>query len=593
MKKFLSLLVLFIIAYNFSFGIIIGDFKQTKYRWRNNDGNEATATWKANVNTAISLTNAQDTLRLRTEYYGNGMQGNINAGISYSKNNGATWTKITTADTNDFKFVSSTLVSHNTTTTNQFGTSTGGSYSAGIVVSQDTPIYNITVNSGSRTEMEWVIVPTLFVENNKTYLFEHQGVSVAGVRAQLTTNFACTNPSATFPTAFERCDSGQLTLSPTSITPGATAVWRKSATGPIIGIGNSIQSPIYSSNTSVYVKVHKDGCTTTGQNVNIVINPAPIINMVNNLDTCLGTNESITLNIGTQPAGSTILWDDNSSAITRTINQSGTYYVQVTNNKSCVSYDTINVIVRPKPIVDLAVNGTTMCIGETKVLDAGSGGQNGGSYYWNTGDQTQTINVNSPGTYIAFVTAPNGCSQSDTINVTQNGYAPSLEGIKADALAPKTFKFAVINPQYVIGYQWDFGNGNLSSDSIPQHTFPGDGNYLIKVIVSSNCADRSDSAYVNIIGLGLNPQQELNKQVHIFPNPNNNGVLNLSLANGIIIKHINIYNQLGQNVLNINNYKPSNTTSQIFLPENLAIGIYNIELETNKGKINKKLELIK
>ncbi|HTO16942.1 MAG TPA: T9SS type A sorting domain-containing protein [Edaphocola sp.] len=593
MKKIFTLFILSFFVYNSSFGIIIGGFTQTKYRWRNNDGNQTTATWKAAENTSISLTNVTDTLRLRTEYQGDNAQGTISTGISYSKDNGATWRKITTSDTNDFKFVNSTWVTHNSNTTNQLGTSTTGIFSAGKIVSQDTPTYNVLVNSGYKTEMEWVFTPTLFVENNKTYLFEFQGVDNPGTRAQLTTNFICTNPIVSLPPVFERCGPGEITLNAISNTNGSTLIWRTGPNGAIIGYGNNIPSPFYTSNTSVYVKAFKDGCTSAGQSVNVVINALPTVNLGKNIDTCLSSTESITLNVGAQQVGSTVLWDDNSTGNTRIINQSGTYYVEVINPKNCIAYDSINVIVRKKPDVDLSVNGNTMCIGDNKPLDAGTGGQNGGTYYWNTGDQTQTIIVTSPGTYIVSVTAPNGCAQADTITVIQNGYAPTLEGIHASAIQPTTFEFEVIEPQHVIAYNWDFGNGNTSIDSKPEFTFPGDGNYLIKVLVSSACAERSDSIYVNIFGVGLNNLKELGSKINIFPNPNKTGVLNIASEKGIKINRITIYNLLGQLVNSFNVPDHERNEYQMMLPNELVNGIYNIQIETEKGLVNKKLEILK
>jgi subtilisin-like proprotein convertase family protein len=55
------------------------------------------------------------------------------------------------------------------------------------------------------------------------------------------------------------------------------------------------------------------------------------------------------------------------------------------------------------------------CYGVEHILDAGPGMVN---YYWNTEDTTQTITVNSPGTYICTVTGSNGCANMDNIVIS-------------------------------------------------------------------------------------------------------------------------------------------------------------------------------
>ena len=56
----------------------------------------------------------------------------------------------------------------------------------------------------------------------------------------------------------------------------------------------------------------------------------------------------------------------------------------------------------------------TILPGTTQIIDAGSHS----SYLWNNGATTQTIDVNTSGTYHVTVQDANGCDASDTINTT-------------------------------------------------------------------------------------------------------------------------------------------------------------------------------
>lgn len=69
-------------------------------------------------------------------------------------------------------------------------------------------------------------------------------------------------------------------------------------------------------------------------------------------------------------------------------------------------------------MVDLG-NDTTICVDEILTLDAGTGS----SFVWSTGETTQTIDVDTLGTYWVEVTDASGCTGFDDIVVTEYGVA--------------------------------------------------------------------------------------------------------------------------------------------------------------------------
>ncbi|MEO1253830.1 MAG: PKD domain-containing protein, partial [Bacteroidota bacterium] len=69
-------------------------------------------------------------------------------------------------------------------------------------------------------------------------------------------------------------------------------------------------------------------------------------------------------------------------------------------------------------MVDLG-NDTTICVDEILTLDAGDGS----SYVWSTGAVSQTIEVDTAGTYWVEVTNATGCTDFDDIEVTEYGVA--------------------------------------------------------------------------------------------------------------------------------------------------------------------------
>lgn len=77
---------------------------------------------------------------------------------------------------------------------------------------------------------------------------------------------------------------------------------------------------------------------------------------------------------------------------------------------------TLPIDIFPGDTVDLG-NDTTICVDEILELDAGEGS----SYLWSTGEMTQTIEVDTAGTYWVEVVGLSGCTDFDDIVVTEYG----------------------------------------------------------------------------------------------------------------------------------------------------------------------------
>lgn len=331
-------------------------------------------------------------------------------------------------------------------------------------------------------------------------------------------------------------------------------------------------------------------CESPRQMVQAIINPLPEVDLGEDMDTCIAEGTTFLLDAGVQPNNPTFLWDNNSTAQTRAIGQTGVYTVAVTNQYGCVGSDTIDVNLRWNPVVDLSAGGVNLCIGGTKVLDAGPGGQNGGSYYWNTGAQTQTITITQGGQYIAYVTNSDMCLTIDTVNIIQNGYMPTIASIMAVAQSQNSFTFSAINPQNVTSYFWDFGDGNTSTAPNPTHPYAAPGDYTVKLTTNSICGSRVDSSTVHVLTTKVDDVAGLGKQVLVYPNPNNGSGLSVEALGDIRINAVVIYNLVGQKVADFAKLDKQKVTIQL---PNLSEGMYLIEIQSNKGRLTRKFDVVK
>ncbi len=132
-------------------------FTQTDFRFRNDDGSEAAATWKANANTNISvdLTAGNVQLRLRIAVQETGTTAaTFTATLGYDKNSAGAWTSVQVASQN-VKAVDSANFVDNANTTQQITVFT---FVAGRVDDVDGsagPTGSIAQNSG--TEFEFML----------------------------------------------------------------------------------------------------------------------------------------------------------------------------------------------------------------------------------------------------------------------------------------------------------------------------------------------------------------------------------------------------------------------------------------------------
>lgn len=114
--------------------------------------------------------------------------------------------------------------------------------------------------------------------------------------------------------------------------------------------------------------------------------------------------------------GCTYAWSNGATSSTISLSDGGTYIVTV-SNAGCSVRDTFILNVIPAPVPTLP-SMATFCseLGETLLLDAGSGL----SYYWNpTGDTSASIQVEQPGIYSVTVSHAGGCTQSATVEITE------------------------------------------------------------------------------------------------------------------------------------------------------------------------------
>jgi len=229
----------------------------------------------------------------------------------------------------------------------------------------------------------------------------------------------------------------------------------------------------------------------------------------NDLSLCSGNILQSTLDNYTI-TGPQYLWSTGDTTPTITLNTTGNYWLQLTNNHGCVARDTVSVYIHGMvPFVSFTAPGR--CLGETTPFSDLSHPQDPYSvinqWHWDFGDgnnastQNTTHNYANPGIYpiTLTVTTDSNCSNSLTLpTVVYTLPEVYFTPILGCSNTPIQF---TDRTQYTDNYtinqwQWDFGDlqsgsNNHSALQHPEHPFDTAGTYTIKLRATSivGCSD--------------------------------------------------------------------------------------------------------
>jgi PKD repeat protein len=279
------------------------------------------------------------------------------------------------------------------------------------------------------------------------------------------------------------------------------------------GFTSSAQSPTHLYDTAntypvSFVVYSNNGCTDTAL-ANAVVNVNPEVDFdVSNV--CFGSTlypvNNTAISSGSISSYAWDFGDGNTSAAQHPFHKyltKDTFEVRLiaTSNLGCKDSMTIPVIVDSKLAPNYIV--TEKCLGDSTLFQNTTNISCGSvtSYYWDFGDGNNSARENprhkyaSAGTYNVklVVYQQGGVKDSITKQVVAHPY-PSSNFTASNTCAGKQMSFtnnSSIGSGSISSYQWDFGDGNKSSQSAPSHTYATHGAYDVRLVSTSNfgCKD--------------------------------------------------------------------------------------------------------
>lgn len=393
-----------------------------------------------------------------------------------------------------------------------------------------------TVNATSGYTYSWIVTNGSQVSGTNTttagVTFNTTGLATVSVVAL--NAFGCPSdtltktvyikpqPTASAGSDVSFCSGGTATIGDAA-TSGYTYSWSPStglssstASNPTVTVINSGSTP---TTTNYIVTSTLNGCTYT-DTVVVTSNPFPVANAGNNVSICSGS--SVPLGALTT-SGYTYSWAPSSGlsngsvsnpvlTLTNTGNVPDTlhYVVEVSNGFACVSYDTVQVVVRPVPSANAGTD-ITFCSGQSGNI--GASAVSGYSYSWtpatgisNTSASNTSISLTNTTTAndtvnIILTTGWFGCTDKDTVAVIVRPIPVSNAGNNLYLCSGTTGQIGTLNTSGYT-YSWSPATGlSNSSVSNPTVTLSNTGNTTdtLQYIVTTTLAGCVSSDTVRVV----------------------------------------------------------------------------------------------
>ncbi len=445
--------------------------------------------------------------------------------------------------------------------------------------------YTFNVPSSFSSNTNYILIKGVSQAGNNIYIDDVEWNSFPNV---------CTgvpNPGAGTATPSIICGgTGSSSISLSGYTTGVTGIsfqWKVSSSlsGPWTNTGTNSTTL----NTGTITSTQHYKCFVTCTNSGLADSTSVITVTVKQ-----GTVPTITVNpnaanycVGVPTklfasGASTYLWTpttglsvSNSDTVFASPTVSTVYTVRGTDTAGCVGQTTVTVTLRQNPNVIINALDTNLCIGDSVLMTAQTGG-GGNTYLWlPEGNKTASIYAKPLQSNLYSVTVTNtfGCKG----NAKRNLYVAQKPKAYFEVnVFARTYRFSdsSLNAQELL---WDFGDGNYSTSRNPVYTYSEDGTKTITLIASNPpCLADTFTRTFNVSAINVFNN---NKSFKLSPNPANQTVkIELDQAS----EFIQLIDLTGQVLLQENSLDKA---SIVFDLSQFAKGVYFVRSSNGMQKL--------
>jgi gliding motility-associated-like protein len=288
-----------------------------------------------------------------------------------------------------------------------------------------TAQYKIRINGNCIPQgLQWSLsspVGNLQTINDSTVQIQYTTAGSALLQANFQT--ACSSYSATIRIEYRPATATLELGNPVSFCPGdSTVLSAGNQFNSVLWNNGSTANNITVNTAGVYsVIVSQDAVCFQKDTITITTFSKPVVTLPDNNVLC--SPENIVLNAGSN--FNSYVWHDGSTQQTFTVEDTGKYWVTVTDMNQCTAADTVTILQKiPKPENFAAIKDTAICFGEKLILSVTN---NYAFFNWQNNSSTQsTYEVSKPGIYNITVQTAEGCVGTDSVIVQDKGCVQTI-----------------------------------------------------------------------------------------------------------------------------------------------------------------------
>lgn len=341
------------------------------------------------------------------------------------------------------------------------------------------------------------------------------------------------------------------------VTPGSfkNYLWSDSSASEYLDITSTGQMGIKVTD--------ENGCSGV-DSAYYTIHNAPKVSLGNDTTFC-GDSIVLEANISGQ-----YLWSSSEVSASIVAQNTGTYWLQVTDTNVCISRDSIEVNINSIPQLNLG-NDTAFC-GDSLLLVA----LQGYNYTWSNGDTLSYASINSSGDYWLQITDSNGCqSAADTIRIT----------LHSNLATPVITQYGDSIGSSLTGkHIWFKDQNELVGEENNFLRITTDASYVAIHVDSNGCySDTSNTLLATLSSRTLD-----HSRVKVYPNPSH-GKLTIDLRLLPNVHSIYMLDALGRKVP----LSQSKNGHLVQLEWNATAGILWLMIDAESGLYRKEIVYLK
>lgn len=353
----------------------------------------------------------------------------------------------------------------------------------------------------------------------------------------------------------------------------------------------NVPATIATGNHTLQVQSSFNSTVLNSNSINFTVNPIPTVTITSVGPLSFYEGDSVIL---IASGTGDFLWSNGESTQTINVTESGTYFVEVTQNGCTGISNELQVDVTPLPAVaSVTVEGkTVLCPGETTLLV--SSASTGNQWFkdgWQMPGQTgQRLEVSESGSYHTQVTAAGTgiTTLSNTVAIT-TAPIPNFDFSATPRLGEpgQVVQFSSTGDDTPTKFNWDFGDGSPTSDmASPTHPYPSEGVYTVELIASD--ANGCEQKIVKNNFIQISSVTTPTVPGLFIPNaftPNGDGENDRFRVRGYSGSEfsMSIFNQWGELLFQSNNPSQGWDGNRNGLPAHTGTYVYLVELTTDKG----------